>query len=539
MIKYLTCLLLALSLFFGPMAALSPLWSETIDFLRDYERRNIDYRGQNNELDVLLDIYYYNLTSPNGPGRQLNTLGKTAETEIEKSRKAVDEFVEKNKLSPNNNSLWYRRLDYWDNELEKILAKASHDTYKPVSKLEKRLIKYNFQFQNQEFYSPEWKETGSAHVGFKPLTSDKGVVLVAFRGSDNWKNWFLAHTQGTPPFLKPKETKNGTKVHTGFYDVVKAFVEKEENIKFNLGSSSEKELISLEKLISENLAGKRQDTFIFTGHSLGGALASIYAADLVDRRISAKNIAVYSFGSPTFSDRKYDSYGINLYQRFNTNDPITIFSFLALSNYYDFCFVGKTESIRGRYPDKYMKDMYIELEEGNYTNLSLEGIILKIALLVDEFHRISKYIEALDSSGAMPSIQNYNKSILTRINGDFLITEVSPSIVDNRTLLPLTVVAKALNSEVDWEQRTGKINIKHGDDNIVLLVGSKEIYINGEVKMLDIAPQIVEDRAFVPLRVIAEGFGAKVQWDKEDRVVDIENFRLSRFLRVLEHSRDL
>ena len=50
---------------------------------------------------------------------------------------------------------------------------------------------------------------------------------------------------------------------------------------------------------------------------------------------------------------------------------------------------------------------------------------------------------------------------------------------------------------------------------IGLIVGEKYAYVNNRFMTLDIAPLMKSDRVFVPLRFIAEAFGAKVTW-KED-----------------------
>ncbi len=50
---------------------------------------------------------------------------------------------------------------------------------------------------------------------------------------------------------------------------------------------------------------------------------------------------------------------------------------------------------------------------------------------------------------------------------------------------------------------------------IFLTIGQKKAYINQNEIVLDVAPQIKEGRTLVPLRFIAEAFGADVEWDGE------------------------
>lgn len=45
------------------------------------------------------------------------------------------------------------------------------------------------------------------------------------------------------------------------------------------------------------------------------------------------------------------------------------------------------------------------------------------------------------------------------------------------------------------------------------------IYINGNKVETDVSPQIIDGRTMVPIRFVAEAFGAKVDWDGENRNV--------------------
>ena len=49
--------------------------------------------------------------------------------------------------------------------------------------------------------------------------------------------------------------------------------------------------------------------------------------------------------------------------------------------------------------------------------------------------------------------------------------------------------------------------------HIVLTIGKLQSIVNEKEVMLDVPPMIMEGRTLVPLRFIAEGFGASVEWD--------------------------
>lgn len=71
----------------------------------------------------------------------------------------------------------------------------------------------------------------------------------------------------------------------------------------------------------------------------------------------------------------------------------------------------------------------------------------------------------------------------------------------------------------------------------ILLTGFKgpgevKIYVNGKLIKSDQPPIIKSSRTFVPVRVIAEDLGAKVEYNREDRTVNIEKDHTSILLAI-------
>ena len=96
-----------------------------------------------------------------------------------------------------------------------------------------------------------------------------------------------------------------------------------------------------------------------------------------------------------------------------------------------------------------------------------------------------------------------------------------PVIVEGRTLVPLRSVFEALGATVEWDNETRSVASVKGDVTVTLAVDSKEMTVNGTVKTLDVPAQIMNDRTMVPVRAVAEAFGANVNWDNETRTVVI------------------
>ncbi len=101
-----------------------------------------------------------------------------------------------------------------------------------------------------------------------------------------------------------------------------------------------------------------------------------------------------------------------------------------------------------------------------------------------------------------------------------------PTIVNDRTMLPLRFVSERLDFDVSWNNKTKKITLKKDDREITLVIGSNEAKVSGLNKTikLDTAPFIKSDRTFVPLRFVSEEFGETVQWDEANKTVIIGDY---------------
>ena len=63
-------------------------------------------------------------------------------------------------------------------------------------------------------------------------------------------------------------------------------------------------------------------------------------------------------------------------------------------------------------------------------------------------------------------------------------------------------------------QEIQTVNITFADRITSLTIGKPEIIINGETKVLDVAPIIRNERTFLPLRACTEAIGKEVFYSK-------------------------
>ncbi|MBP3361725.1 MAG: PT domain-containing protein [Clostridia bacterium] len=96
-----------------------------------------------------------------------------------------------------------------------------------------------------------------------------------------------------------------------------------------------------------------------------------------------------------------------------------------------------------------------------------------------------------------------------------------PVIINERTLLPVRAVVEELGGIVNWNGDTREVTLNYGTDEILLTIDSDVAYLNNEAKTLDSKPTIINDRTMLPIRFIAENFGFGVDWNGEEQIVTI------------------
>ena len=117
------------------------------------------------------------------------------------------------------------------------------------------------------------------------------------------------------------------------------------------------------------------------------------------------------------------------------------------------------------------------------------------------------------------------------VNGKKITSDVDPYISNDRTLVPLRVIAEELNSVVEWDNDNRAVHISKEDIHIVLRIDSYLVeYTNDDettYTMIDVAPQITEDRTFVPIRLISNALGVGIEWNNDERAVYIDSSKSS------------
>ncbi|MEE9412919.1 MAG: lipase family protein [Methylococcales bacterium] len=128
------------------------------------------------------------------------------------------------------------------------------------------------------------KDSNTGTQGFLAYNND--LVVVAFRGTEDFKDWISNVQVWENKMNKTPNCDQSVRVHEGFHDAVKSVVK-------------DGQLFS--RIAELQQTGRK---FYITGHSLGGALSTLMAYFSAEKE--AINIdGVYTYGQPPIGDSEF------------------------------------------------------------------------------------------------------------------------------------------------------------------------------------------------------------------------------------------
>ena len=109
------------------------------------------------------------------------------------------------------------------------------------------------------------------------------------------------------------------------------------------------------------------------------------------------------------------------------------------------------------------------------------------------------------------------------INDEWIVAEQPPVIENDRTIAPIREVSENLGFNVGWEDTEKKITITKGGTEIIMYIDNTIITKNGEEIICDVAPIILNKKTMVPVRVVAELLECDVKWNDDSHTVFVDS----------------
>lgn len=107
------------------------------------------------------------------------------------------------------------------------------------------------------------------------------------------------------------------------------------------------------------------------------------------------------------------------------------------------------------------------------------------------------------------------------VDGQQLVLDVEPQVVQQRTLVPLRAIFEKLGATVTWDQATQTARAVKGSDTVQITLNSTTAYVNGEAQTLDVPAMAIDGRTLVPVRFVSEALDAQVDWLQDTQTVRI------------------
>lgn len=122
-----------------------------------------------------------------------------------------------------------------------------------------------------------------------------------------------------------------------------------------------------------------------------------------------------------------------------------------------------------------------------------------------------------------------NNEIKVLIDGELMETDINPIIINSRVFVPFRPMFESLGaSYINWDNSSRKIQAVVDSSLIDLQIDNGFAYINKNPIILDNPPIISNNRAFVPLRFIAESLGSsEVEWISAKKEIHITRSNLN------------
>lgn len=99
--------------------------------------------------------------------------------------------------------------------------------------------------------------------------------------------------------------------------------------------------------------------------------------------------------------------------------------------------------------------------------------------------------------------------------------DMPPVIIDGRTMLPMRLIAQELGCDVLWSEETKQAFVINDEYTVAFTLGSKKALKNGQEFTLDVPAMVVNDRTMLPVRALAKALDLNITWDDPNRTVYI------------------
>ena len=112
------------------------------------------------------------------------------------------------------------------------------------------------------------------------------------------------------------------------------------------------------------------------------------------------------------------------------------------------------------------------------------------------------------------------------LDGKTETSDAIPYIKNGRSFFPLRVIAKALgvtDKNIKWDSATQTATLIKGSDTVEFTVGKKTYKYNGTTLTMDVQPENISGRIYLPARYVSDALGGKIEWNNTAKTLTIRS----------------
>ena len=140
----------------------------------------------------------------------------------------------------------------------------------------------------------------------------------------------------------------------------------------------------------------------------------------------------------------------------------------------------------------------------------------------NNLNSVDEKLNSVVKSERMINMIPITNSIDVQIDETDVNFKSDPYIMNDVTFVPVRELAKKLNvEEVKWDDEREVVTLIYGDKYIELYVNTTLAKVNDEIVEVGAPISIYNDRSYIPVRLVAETFDCEVDWDNSSKTVII------------------
>ena len=105
-----------------------------------------------------------------------------------------------------------------------------------------------------------------------------------------------------------------------------------------------------------------------------------------------------------------------------------------------------------------------------------------------------------------------NKNVT--VDENTIANDAAPLLRNDRTMVPIRIITETLGGKVDWNGMVKEVTLTIDGKEIKMTIGRT-------LEKYNVAPVIIDGRTFVPVRFVADELGVTVAWDDATKTVTI------------------